>query len=130
MEHLQEALESFIEKLRVVGVIAGDYQMENAATFKDKIRELTDSMHEISGLQSELSDVHIPLEVVEHVDKGGNPELYTQRCLRETLEKCSAMKSKQKAYKEFREQLVQKLSQAFPEVIQQYKSSHSQGQSS
>jgi type VI protein secretion system component Hcp len=93
-------------------------------------RELTDSMHEISGLQSELSDVHIPLEVVEHVDKGGNPELYTQRCLRETLEKCSAMKSKQKAYKEFREQLVQKLSQAFPEVIQQYKSSHSQGQSS
>jgi hypothetical protein len=37
MEHLQEALESFIEKLRVVGVIAGDYQMENAATFKDKM---------------------------------------------------------------------------------------------
>lgn len=34
-----------------------------------------------------------------HVDKGGNPELYTQRCLQESLEKCSDMKAKQKAYK-------------------------------
>ena len=37
MDHLQEALESFIEKLRVIGVIAGDYQLENAAIFKDKM---------------------------------------------------------------------------------------------
>ena len=34
-----------------------------------------------------------------HVDKGRNPELYTQRCLQESLEKCSDMKAKQKAYK-------------------------------
>ena len=37
MEHLQESLEGFIEKLRVVGVIAGDYQLDNPAILKDKV---------------------------------------------------------------------------------------------
>ena len=37
MERLQESLEDIIEKLRVIGVIAGDYQLENAAVFKDKM---------------------------------------------------------------------------------------------
>ena len=39
------------------------------------------------------------VNMYRHVDKGGNPELYTQRCLQESLEKCSDMKAKQKAYK-------------------------------
>ena len=39
------------------------------------------------------------VNIYRHVDKGGNPELYTQRCLQESLEKCSDMKAKQKAYK-------------------------------
>ena len=124
MEHLQESLEDFIEKLRVVGVIAGDYQLDNPAILKDKVRELVTNMQQVASLQNELEDVTIPLEVVEHVDKGGNPELYTQRCLQESLEKCSDMKAKQKAYKAFRKQLLQDLSKAFPEVIQQYTESH------
>ena len=37
MDHLQESLEGFIEKLRVVGVIAGDYQLDNPAILKDKV---------------------------------------------------------------------------------------------
>lgn len=48
MEHLQESLEGFIEKLRVVGVIAGDYQLDNPAILKDKVYVLIFSAQERS----------------------------------------------------------------------------------
>lgn len=55
MEHLQESLEGFIEKLRVVGVIAGDYQLDNPAILKDKVYvALRDQMDKLCQISSAL----------------------------------------------------------------------------
>ncbi|XP_064393720.1 mediator of RNA polymerase II transcription subunit 10-like [Halichondria panicea] len=119
-EVLQYQLESFIENLRTIGVIAGDFQQHGQNNFNEKLNGAIENMRQLDRLKDEYSDLHVPLAVLEYVDEGRNPELFTRHQLERTLSDHIGIQKKVQAYKDFREQLIRQLEPVFPEEIQAY----------
>jgi hypothetical protein len=44
-------------------------------------------LQELNQLKNKYTDVKIPLEVLDALDEGKNPQLYTATCLERTLQK-------------------------------------------
>lgn len=44
-------------------------------------------IQELDHLKNQFMDVKIPLELLEYLDQGKNPQLYTKECLERTLNK-------------------------------------------
>uniref|UniRef100_A0A5S6QUL2 Mediator of RNA polymerase II transcription subunit 10 n=1 Tax=Trichuris muris TaxID=70415 RepID=A0A5S6QUL2_TRIMR len=81
----------------------------------------------ISGLQdldskkSKFHDVKVPIELLEYVDSGKNPQLYTRDCIERTLARNRELNGKIDQYKKFRCMLLNELTEEFPKETIQYR---------
>ncbi|VDP17007.1 unnamed protein product, partial [Onchocerca flexuosa] len=84
---LEQTLENFQENARQMGVIASDFTTRSQEPLNQKIHTLISGLHELDHLKNQFMDVKIPLELLEYLDQGKNPQLYTKECLERTLNK-------------------------------------------
>ncbi|CAI8032873.1 Mediator of RNA polymerase II transcription subunit 10 [Geodia barretti] len=118
---LQDKLESFIENLRSVGVIAGDFQHNGQIVLNDRLNRVVEDMRNLDRMKEEYAGVQIPLSVLNYIDTGRNPELFTRHQLEQTLSDYEAVQRKVQAYKqEFRAELIQQLQKPFEAEIAAY----------
>jgi mediator of RNA polymerase II transcription subunit 10 len=82
---------------------------------------MTEEMRSIEQFKKQVEDVNVPLEVLDHIDQGKNPQLYTQQCLQKVHEKSMQVQQKVDAYKTFQKHLFVELEKFFPEQMQQYR---------
>uniref|UniRef100_A0A0R3RPT4 Mediator of RNA polymerase II transcription subunit 10 n=1 Tax=Elaeophora elaphi TaxID=1147741 RepID=A0A0R3RPT4_9BILA len=111
---LEQTLENFQENARQMGVIASDFTTRSQEPLNQKIHTLISGLHELDHLKNQFMDVKIPLELLEYLDQGKNPQLYTKECLERTLNKNKEMNGKIEMYKKFRAMLLKELGEEMP----------------
>ncbi|KHN86453.1 Mediator of RNA polymerase II transcription subunit 10 [Toxocara canis] len=89
---LEQTLENFQENARQMGVIASDFNTRSQEPLNQKIHTLISGLRELDHLKNQFMDVKIPLELLEYLDQGKNPQLYTKECLERTLNKNKEVK--------------------------------------
>ncbi|VDN02071.1 unnamed protein product, partial [Thelazia callipaeda] len=111
---LEQTIENFQENARQLGVIASDFSTRSQEPLNQKIHTLVSGLHELDHLKNQFMDVKIPLELLECLDQGKNPQLYTKECLERTLNKNKEMNGKVEVYKKFRAILLRELGEEIP----------------
>uniref|UniRef100_A0A915PSU4 Mediator of RNA polymerase II transcription subunit 10 n=1 Tax=Setaria digitata TaxID=48799 RepID=A0A915PSU4_9BILA len=118
---LEQTLENFQENARQMGVIASDFTTRSQEPLNQKIHTLISGLHELDHLKNQFMDVKIPLELLEYLDQGKNPQLYTKECLERTLNKNKEMNGKIEMYKKFRAMLLKELGEEMPNDMVLYR---------
>ncbi|EFO18944.1 hypothetical protein LOAG_09550 [Loa loa] len=119
--HLEQILENFQENARQMGVIASDFTTRSQEPLNQKIHTLISGLHELDHLKNQFMDVKIPLELLDYLDQGKNPQLYTKECLERTLNKNKEMNGKIEMYKKFRAMLLKELGEEMPNDMVLYR---------
>ncbi|CAG0880664.1 unnamed protein product [Cyprideis torosa] len=122
LENIESQLEAFIEDVRQICIIAGDFQPQGQPVFNQKIQSVIHRLQDLERLRYSVSDIQVPLEVFEYIDQGRNPQLYTKDCMEKALSKNEQVKGKIEAFKKFKAHLLVELSSTFPNEIAQYRS--------
>ncbi|MCP9262066.1 Mediator of RNA polymerase II transcription subunit 10 [Dirofilaria immitis] len=118
---LEQTLENFQENARQMGVIASDFTTRSQEPLNQKIHILISGLHELDHLKNQFVDVKIPLELLDYLDQGKNPQLYTRECLERTLNKNKEMNGKIEMYKKFRAMLMKELGEEMPNDMVLYR---------
>ncbi|XP_012787507.1 mediator of RNA polymerase II transcription subunit 10 [Sorex araneus] len=122
LKHLEEHLEKFVENVRQLGIIASDFHPGSQARLNQKLNSIVTGLQDIDKCRRQLKDITVPLEVLEYIDQGRNPQLFTQECLEQALAKNEQVKGKIDSMKKLKSLLVQELSNVFPEDMAKYRS--------
>lgn len=121
LENLETQLDSFIENVRQIKIIVGDFQPQGQQVLNQKIQSMVHGLQELDKLKSQINDVAVPLEVFDYIDQGRNPQIYTKDCIEKALTKNEQVKGKIDAYRKFKSHLLSELSTSFPNEIAKYR---------
>lgn len=77
---------------------------------------------ELDHMKNSFGDVKIPLELLDYLDQGKNPQLYTKEVIDRTLAKNQQVNGKIELYKKFRATLLKELSEEMPHETMRYRS--------
>uniref|UniRef100_A0A8D8XID7 Mediator of RNA polymerase II transcription subunit 10 n=1 Tax=Cacopsylla melanoneura TaxID=428564 RepID=A0A8D8XID7_9HEMI len=121
LENLESQLELFIENVRQIRIIVGEFQPQTQPVLNQKIQTMITGLQEIDKLKSQVQDIHVPLEVFDYIDQGRNPQLYTKDCIEKALTKNEQVKGKIDAYRKFKAHMLVELTGAFPNELTKYR---------
>uniref|UniRef100_A0A915EHH6 Mediator of RNA polymerase II transcription subunit 10 n=1 Tax=Ditylenchus dipsaci TaxID=166011 RepID=A0A915EHH6_9BILA len=111
---LERTLENFQENARHLGVIASDFNSQSQELLNQKIHTIISGLNECDALKNQFSDVKVPIELLDNLDQGQNPQLYTRDCLERTKQKNKEVNGKIEIYKKFHASLLEELSLEMP----------------
>jgi len=117
---LERTLEQFQENARHIGIIASDFTSKSQDLLNQKIHTMVYGLQELDKIRENFSEVIIPLELFEHLDKGKNPQNYTRELLERTKQKNKEVNGKIVTYEKFRACLLSELSLEMPDVVEDY----------
>lgn len=118
---LEQTLEAFQENARQLAVIASDYQPKSQEVLNQKLQTLVSGLQEVDRAKHQFQDVKIPLEVLQYLDDGKNPQLYTKQCLDATLQRNKEVNGKLEIYKKFRANLLKEMGEEMPNETMLYR---------
>jgi len=118
---LEQNLEVFIENVREVGIMVGDFQPQTQQGLNSKIESLILGLKGVDATKNSMTDVVVPLDVFNYIDQGKNPQLYTHDCLENAIAKNAEVKGKIESLKRFRGMLLVELQNVFPNEIAKYR---------
>ncbi|PUZ71651.1 hypothetical protein GQ55_2G330600 [Panicum hallii var. hallii] len=95
----------------------------NSASQLPLLQRLNALVAELDTMQklAEGCDIQVPMEVVNLIDDGKNPDEFTRDVLNSCIAKNQITKGKTDAFKSLRKHLLEELEQAFPEDVEQYR---------
>lgn len=96
-----------------------DYQP--SVSLQRKVNDLVLRLQELDRMQTELHDVHVPIELFSKIDAGQNPQLYTREFMEQALAKNEAVRGKLDSLRRFRTLLMAELSLHFPNEMAKYR---------
>lgn len=70
---------------------------------------------------SDKCNIQIPLEVLNLIDDGKNPDEFTRDVLNSCIAKNQITKGKTDSFKSLRKHLLEELEQAFPQEVEDYR---------
>lgn len=126
MDELSEALvlaknqiSHMIEAFMELGVMVHDFQGTEQARNGASIR-LNQTLDDLATLAStsaaNLTNVPIPLDVLQYIEDGRNPDVYTREFVESTAKLGSYLSAKVRGLDLLREVLGDKISQEFPDL--------------
>jgi mediator of RNA polymerase II transcription subunit 10 len=112
---LGQLISSFIE----LGIIIHDFQGTQSS--RDALAlKLNTTIDELQKLQKpktrELDQVPIPLDVLQYIEDGRNPDVYTREFVEATRKSNQYLRGKMEAMRDLRDVLGQKIGAEFPEL--------------
>eukprot|EP01126_Amoeba_proteus_P005129 TRINITY_DN11698_c0_g1_i3.p1 TRINITY_DN11698_c0_g1~~TRINITY_DN11698_c0_g1_i3.p1 ORF type:complete len:169 (-),score=35.38 TRINITY_DN11698_c0_g1_i3:73-519(-) len=119
-KELKEETEKIIKTLNDCIAIVEDFKEDSCEHFLRKINE--ELMGSFQSLQDKRDcDIEIPIEVLDYIDQGSNPELYTLGLRDKSLRINEAASGKMRALKDFQSSLETEIASVFPEEWLLYK---------
>ncbi|KAF2403635.1 mediator of RNA polymerase II transcription subunit 10 [Trichodelitschia bisporula] len=81
-------------------------------------REITDLANNLAALEETVPNLQftIPPEVIEYVQEGRNPDIYTREFVELVMKQNQKLKGKTEAFAQFRDVLAKELISAVPEI--------------
>merc|ERR1712137_1077242 len=79
---VENEVSTFIENLRQFSIIIEDFKDDSQEPFQHKIEELVGNLMNIEKLGTSFN-VEVPMGVLNCIDEGKNPDLYTKQSLEE-----------------------------------------------
>ncbi|KAH7727171.1 Mediator complex [Aphelenchoides avenae] len=97
-----------------MGVIASDFSTRSQEPLNQKVHTMISGLQELDRLKNQFQDVKVPVELLQFLDEGKNPQLYTRECLQRTQAKNKEVNGKIEIYKKFHAQLLKELANEMP----------------
>ncbi|CAG5083165.1 Oidioi.mRNA.OKI2018_I69.PAR.g10298.t1.cds [Oikopleura dioica] len=119
-EELEHKLETFVETVRQIGIIVHDFQPNSQTVLNRKLEEVVKGLKDIDQAKNKVNR-NVPVEVLDYIDKGQNPSLYTKKCLDRALQSNEHIKGKLEVLGEFRTELAKQLSHVYPKTLEMLK---------
>ncbi|KAL9602816.1 MAG: hypothetical protein Q9179_002418 [Wetmoreana sp. 5 TL-2023] len=110
---------------QIKNVIQDLYQIQSAThgyagpqTQQELVRLVTQLSGSLSTLSNNASTLQtqVPPEIIEYVDEGRNPDIYTREFIELVVKSNQYMKGKSEAFASFRDILAEKMVEAWPEM--------------
>merc|ERR1712226_662183 len=117
---LEVHLEELIENIRQTSIMVSDFQPQGQNNLNQKMHSIVHSLQEIDRTKSNFQDVCVPVSVLQYIDQGTNPQLYSKDLMQKALAKNEEVKGKVEVYKKFYNTFSEEMSAAFPEVFDFY----------
>lgn len=117
-QQLAAIIESFIE----LGVSVYDYPGTSEATqgmvtnLKRNVDRLARLNQKSNDPESQLNHVNIPLEVVQYIEDGRNPDIYTREFVEAIRRSNQYQRAKMHGLKQLRDSLAEKIAEEFPDL--------------
>ncbi|KAG7894901.1 hypothetical protein KL905_000138 [Ogataea polymorpha] len=120
---VEAELSSIIETLIHLGVQVHDFQGTEEAKIglSNNINKLISQLQSISS-KKDLQDISIPLEIVNYIEDGRNPDIYTREFVDVVRKINQYLYGKSIAFQEFRDILSAKIKSEFPDLEQEVES--------
>ncbi|CAN6622055.1 mediator of RNA polymerase II transcription subunit 10 [Trichomonascus vanleenenianus] len=110
---LRQIIETEIE----LGIMIHDFQgtPESKEGLLSRVRTLVEEMEALNVSTSELPH-QVPLDVVEYIENGRNPDVYTREFVELLAKQNQYVKGKQDAMKEYRNAVANEIKTAYPDL--------------
>lgn len=108
-------VESFIE----LGVLVHDFQASDtsAQSLSYRLNQTIEQLLKLSTMHTEeLQKLPIPLDVLQYIEDGRNPNVYTREFVESTRKSNQHLRGKIQAFKQLRDTLGAKIGDEFPEL--------------
>ncbi|KAJ3097789.1 Mediator of RNA polymerase II transcription subunit 10 [Physocladia obscura] len=83
---LEKSVMATIASLHKIGVSAFDYQPDRASVLHGRINTLVKNMKDVETASQNVN-TNIPINAIEFVDQGGNPDVFTQQIAQVLVDK-------------------------------------------
>lgn len=117
-QQLAAVIESFIE----LGVSVYDFPGTSEAT-QGMVTNLMRNVDRLAGLnrqsndpESQLQNVNVPLEVVQYIEDGRNPDIYTREFVEAIRRSNQYQRAKMNGLRQLRDSLAEKIVEEFPDL--------------
>ena len=117
---IQKDLADIIETLVHLGVQIHDFQGTETAKLglANNLNKIIDQLRGISD-RKDLHNVQIPLDTVNYVEDGRNPDIYTEEFVEVVRKLNQYLNGKSLAFQNFRDTLGASIKREFPELSSQ-----------
>ncbi|KAG1045615.1 hypothetical protein G6F49_002431 [Rhizopus delemar] len=112
---LKEQLDELLQNLFELSVIVYDFQPDGNKLVWKKINSIIEHYKEIDELKGGITE-HIPEEVINYVEHGRNPDIFTQSFVERTATENQYTNGKVKAVDEFKQLLTEEFTKSFPDL--------------
>ncbi|KAL8133206.1 mediator of RNA polymerase II transcription subunit 10b-like [Apium graveolens] len=122
-EKLDQVINSIQKTLGMLHQLYLTVSSFNVASQLPLLQRLNSLVLELDNMSklSENCNVEIPMEVLNLIDDGKNPDEYTRDVLNSCIAKNQITKGKADAFKSLRKHLLEELDQTFPDEVESYR---------
>ena len=118
--NLERNLELFQENARHMGVIASDFNLKSQEPLNQKVHTLVSGLQVLDQMKNQFVDVRVPIRLLDILDEGKNPQLFTKELLEDTRNRNKELNGKTELYKKFQYHLIRELKQEMPNDVDEY----------
>ncbi|GMR37348.1 hypothetical protein PMAYCL1PPCAC_07543 [Pristionchus mayeri] len=119
-DKLERTLEQFQENARIMGSTAADFSTRSQDQLNQKIHTLISGLAQMDAMKHEFDDVKVPLELMDVLDRGETPYLYSKEMLERTVQKNEEVNGKIEMYRKFRASLLKHMGDELPSDTVKY----------
>ncbi|GMT16993.1 hypothetical protein PFISCL1PPCAC_8290 [Pristionchus fissidentatus] len=122
LDKLDRTLDAFQENARLMGLAVTNFgtQPKSQESLNQKIQTLISGLSELDALKGEFAETRVPLELMDIIDKGGSPYVYSKEMLEKTVHKNEEVNGKVEMYRKFRASLLKNMGEEMPEDTVKY----------
>ncbi|XVE64601.1 hypothetical protein DITRI_Ditri07aG0114000 [Diplodiscus trichospermus] len=122
-QNLSQVINSIQKTLGLLHQLCLTVSSFNAASQLPLLQRLNSLVMELDNMAklSEMCKIQVPMEVLNLIDDGKNPDEFTRDVLNSCIAKNQVTKGKTDAFKSLRKHLLEELEQTFPDEVESYR---------
>lgn len=117
-DEVKEQLKQIIETQIELGILVHDFQatVEGKEGLLERINVLTNQFQQLNQSAYNLQNKTVPLDIVEYIENGRNPDVYTREFVELLAKQNQYVKGKMLAMNHFRDTLSSQIKDAYPDL--------------
>lgn len=118
LNQVKNQLQQIIETQIELGIMVHDYQatVEAKEGLVERLKVYGQQLSDINNASLALKDTLVPLDVVEYIENGRNPDVYTREFVELLAKQNQYIKGKLTAMAQFRDILGDQIKEAYPDL--------------
>ncbi|KAF5740397.1 hypothetical protein HS088_TW11G00466 [Tripterygium wilfordii] len=122
-QNLSQVINSIQKTLDLIHQLYLTVSSFNAASQLPLLQRLNNLVMELDNMSklSENCNIQVPMEVLNLIDDGKNPDEFTKDVLNSCIAKNQVTKGKTDSFKGLRKHLLEELEQVFPDEVESYR---------